>query len=138
MLVYNFNILGMFHTFNNEYFNGKLPIPKIKTMSSYRILGCFSCKYNEYGKMFNQEIKISDNYDYTENQFRDILVHEMIHYYLAFVGIDVKCTHGIEFIKKCEEFNCLYDMNLTPTIDLTPYKIKKGKSKFIFKLSTMF
>jgi hypothetical protein len=29
-------------------------------------------------------------------------------------------------------------MNITPTIDLTLYTIKKGKSNLMFKLSTLF
>jgi predicted SprT family Zn-dependent metalloprotease len=88
--------------------------------------------------MFNQTIEISDNYDYTESQLRDILVHEMIHYYLAYKGIDPQCNHGREFNKMADNFNRTYGMNITSTIDLTPYKIKNGNSKLMFTLSTLF
>ena len=88
--------------------------------------------------MFNQTIEMSDNYDYTENQLMDIFVHEMIHYYLAYMGIDTRCTHGKEFKKMANDFNIRYGMNITPTIDITPYTLKKGKSNFMFKLCTFF
>jgi hypothetical protein len=132
------NITGRFYFFNNDYFGGVLPFPELKIRHSYKTLGYFSCEYDEDGNMFNQCIEISDNYDYTENQLRDIMVHEMIHYYLAYMGIDTKCTHGSEFKKMANDLNKQHGMNITPTIDLTLYTIKKGKSNLMFKLSTLF
>ena len=127
-----------FHLYNFEYFGNELPAPNFKVRHSYRTLGFFSCEYDEDGYMFNQTIELSDNYDYTESQLRDILVHEMIHYYLAYNGIDTQCSHGTEFKKMANDFNRTYGMNITPTIDLTPYEIKKGNSKLMFALSTLF
>lgn len=138
MTIAEYNILGFFYTCNNDYFGGVLPFPFFKVRHSYRTLGYFSCEYDEDGCMFNQTIEVSDNYDYTESQFRDIVMHEMIHYYLAFIGKDTECTHGKEFKKMASEFNKKYGMNITQKIDLTPYKIKKGKSKLMFTLSTLF
>lgn len=131
-------IFTFFHLYNFDYFGNKLPAPNFKVKHSYRTLGFFSCEYDEDGYMFNQTIEISDNYDYTESQLRDILVHEMIHYYLAYKGIDPQCNHGIEFNKMADNFNRTYGMNITSTIDLTPYKIKNGNSKLMFTLSTLF
>ena len=138
MVISEFNILGKFHIYNKEYFNGILPLPKIKVSHSYRTLGYFYCDVDCFGNISNETIEISGNYDYTESQFRDILVHEMIHYYLLYEGIDTKCRHGKEFKKMSREFNFKYGMNITPTIDLTPFKIKDGNSKFMFKLCTFF
>ena len=124
MVIAEHNILGRFFTYNDEYFGGVLPFPKIKVKHSFRVLGYFSCEY--------------DNYDYTDEQFRDILVHEMIHYYLAYMGIDPQCHHGSEFRKMASEFNSKYGMNITSEIDLTPYSIREGKSKLMYTLSTLF
>lgn len=131
-------LLASFYLYNDDYFDGVLPCPNLKIRHSYRTLGYFSCEYDEYGNMFNQTIEMSDNYDYTESQLRDIFVHEMIHYYLAYKGIDTRCRHGKEFKKMAREFNSKYGMNITPTINVTPYQIKKGKSNFMFKLCTFF
>lgn len=138
MVIAEHNILGRFFTYNDEYFGGVLPFPKIKVKHSFRVLGYFSCEYDEDDEMFNQTIEISDNYDYTDEQFRDILVHEMIHYYLAYMGIDPQCNHGSEFRKMASEFNSKYGMNITSEIDLTPYSIREGKSKLMYTLSTLF
>ena len=131
-------MIGLFYEYNNKYFGGILPDPTLKIRHSYRILGYFSCDVNYDGTIFNECIELSDNYDYTESQIRDILVHEMIHYYLAYFGIDIKCKHGYEFMKKASELNSMYGMNITPAIDLSGYNIRKGKSKLIFTLSTLF
>ena len=127
-----------FHLYNFDYFDNYLPAPNFKVRHSFKTLGYFSCEYDEDGCMFNQTIEVSDNYDYTESQLRDIIVHEMIHYYLAYQGIDPQCHHGKEFTEMAEKFNKMYGMNITPTIDLTPYNIKKGKSKLMFTISTLF
>ncbi len=37
-----------------------------------------------------------------------------------------------------KEFNTKYGFNITKTIDLNDFKIKKGNSKFMFKLCTLF
>ena len=132
-----FTIMGLFQEYNENYFNGELPFPQFKIRHSYRTLGYFSCEYDSEG-MFNQSIEISDNYDYTNDQLRDILVHEMIHYYLAYKGIDPHCHHGKDFKNMADEFNKTYGMNITKTIDLKPYRIQEGKSRLWFELSTLF
>lgn len=131
-------IFTFFHLYNLNYFGNLLPAPNFKVRHSYRTLGYFSCEYDDYGNMFNQTIEVSDYYDYTESQLRDILVHEMIHYYLAYKGIDPQCNHGKDFNNMADKFNKTYKMNITSTIDLSPYTIKKGNSKLMYTLSTLF
>lgn len=138
MEISEFNILAGFQSFNHEYFNDELPIPNLVIRHTYRTLGYFHCDLDMWGNIVNPIIEMSDNYDYTESQFRDILVHEMIHYYLLLTGRDKRCHHGREFKKMSKEFNSKYGMNITSTIDLTPYSIKNGKSNFMFKLCTFF
>lgn len=138
MIISEYNILAGFQAFNHAYFDGELPIPRVVIRHSYRTLGYFHCEIDEFGDIIDPIIEMSDNYDYTESQFRDILVHEMIHYLLVFNGKDKKCNHGKEFKKLSKEFNSKYGMNITSTIDLTPYTIKKGNSNFMFKLCTFF
>jgi hypothetical protein len=138
MIISEFNILAKFQSFNHSYFNDELPLPSFKIRHSYRILGQFICSIDEYGNIKNVTIEISDSYDYTIEQFRDILMHEMIHYLLFFNGKDIKCTHGKEFKKMADNFNLKYNMNITAKIDLTEYSIPQGKSNFFFKLCTLF
>lgn len=138
MVVSKHNILGLFHAYNKEYFDGWLPLPIVDTMNSYRTLGEFSCTFSEDGFMENETIKISANYDFTEEQLRNVLVHEMIHMYLVFIGEDMHCKHGKAFKRMAKRFNSEYGMNITKKIDLTEYKVREGKSNFMKTLSTFF
>lgn len=110
----------MFIDYNNAYFDNILPIPNFKIRHSVKILGYFSYIYDEFGPI--ETIEISDFYAYTPNQLRDIMVHEMIHYYLYYIGEDVKLKHGKAFKKKARQLNKMYGLHVTPTIDLTTYK----------------
>ncbi len=127
-----------FQQYNHDYFNDELEFPCFVIRHSYRTLGFFRCDLDENYTIMNPTIEMTDNYEYTEEQFRDILVHEMIHYYLVWNGRDRKCKHGKEFKRMADDFNIRYGMNITPTIDLTPYTIAEGKSNFMFKLCTLF
>ena len=136
MVIAEVNILAKFYTFNEQYFGGVLPLPEFKVTNSYRTLGYFHCQVDDYGNYYNEVIEMSGNYDYTFEQFRDVLIHEMIHYYLLYMGIDRRCSHGKHFKRMCKQFNSMYGMNLTKRIDLTDFKLKEGKSKFMFELCT--
>ena len=120
----NFNLLAYFTRFNNEYFGGILPYPEFRLMDSYFTFGYFSCNYNPDYTMYNCVLKISKRYDYTEAQLRDIMVHEMIHYYLAYTGKDVKICHGSEFNNMARSLNSQFGLNITATINPTYYKKK--------------
>lgn len=138
MVIAEFNVIAGFQYYNYKYFNSILPFPTIVIRHSYRTLGYFHCELDYNGNIMNPIIEMSDNYNYTKEQFRDILVHEMIHYYLLYTKRDMKCKHGKEFKKMANDFNLRYGWNITPIIDLSGYTIKKGNSNFMFKLCTFF
>jgi predicted SprT family Zn-dependent metalloprotease len=76
--------------------------------------------------VYNPIIFITDYYDFTEKQFMDIMVHEMIHYYLAYIGEDMKCKHGKKFKKIAEKLNQTYNLNIVIDVDLSQYKRRAG------------
>ena len=133
-----FALLGNFLIFNDDYFDGVLPTPQLKSSHSYRTLGYFHCDVDDFGNPYNEIIEISNYYDYTFEQFRDVLVHEMIHYYLLYMGIDTKCSHGKHFKRMCRELNEKYGVNLSTKIDISDYKINEGRSKLWFNICTFF
>ena len=114
-----------FRKFNELYFNGWLQMPKFKIIHSYKMLGYFDYQPTTCGGI-DPCISITDGYGFTYNQLRDILVHEMIHYYLAFSGQDVYVNHGNEFLNMARNFNYNYGTNITVTYNtLGYYKIKQ-------------
>ena len=54
------------------------------------------------------------------------LCHEMIHYYLAYFGIDRSCKHGKKFNEMAARLNASFGLHITPTVDLSEYKRRKG------------
>ena len=137
MIVTQQDILDGFITFNEKYFSGELEIPKAKVNNSYKHIGRFYCRFNRKGRVIKPTIEMSKCYDFTKKQFRDILVHEMIHYYLMWNGEDVNGTHGEAFLGMAEMFNKKFKLNITPTIDMTDYVLSPGKTLFMYKLRMM-
>ena len=121
MRVCESQIRCLFRQFNQDYFGNLLPMPYIKIRHSVNTLGYFSYMQNE---MFGttETLEISDFYDYTSKQLRDIVVHEMIHYYLYYIGEDVRLKHGKSFMRMARQLNQSYGLHVTPTIDLTRMK----------------
>lgn len=135
MKLNEFNLMARFTEYNNEYFGGILPYPEFKIRKSYSTLGYFSCNYNSDYSMYNCILEVSCRYDYTEEQLRNIIVHEMIHYYLAYTGKDIKMKHGDEFIAMAYTLNKNFHLNITPTVDVSSYKIKPSFSIGYFAAS---
>ena len=127
------NIESIFNRCNMDYFNGELPFPQFDLLHSKKTCGYFH--YTKGGwfdkTIYNPIISITDYYDFTEKQFIDIMCHEMIHYYLAYVDLDRKCKHGKEFKRMAESLNMTYGLNITSYLDLSQYK----KNKVVFRTS---
>lgn len=130
------NMLLTFDTCNMEYFEGKLLFPQFGLLHSYRTCGYF--QYTKGGwfdkTLYDPTISITDYYDFTEKQFKDIMVHEMIHYYLAYIGVDKRCRHGKEFKKMAEKLNKRYHLNITKRLDISNYKKRKGTPRLSYWL----
>ena len=125
------NLLNLRETFNKcnyAYFEGKLPVPQFDLLHSFRTCGYF--QYTKGGwfdkTLYDPTISMTDYYDFTEKQFKDIMCHEMIHYYLAYVGEDRDCHHGKKFKKMAENLNRKYGLHVTPYLDLSQYKRRPG------------
>lgn len=123
-------IEALFIQYNMEYFNGYLPIPRFEFIHSHKILGEFSYQWDMFGEPFNPVIRISDGFYYPDHCLKDILVHEMIHFYLAYTKEDKFCTHGKSFKRMSDDFNLNYNMNIE-VIKCT-YFLKRMQYKNIF------
>ena len=130
------NLAESFDKYNKAYFEERLPIPQFELLHSYRTCGYF--QYTKGGwfdkTLYNPTISMTDYYDFTEKQFKDIMCHEMIHYYLAYFGIDKRCKHGKKFKEMAERLNRTYGLNITPYLDLSNYKKRKDAPKFTYWL----
>lgn len=130
-----FELRSAFHVYNMDYFDSCLDDPQFKIIHSKNTLGKFSYYVNYDGGIEDPIIEISDAYLYTENQLRDVLVHEMVHYYLAYTGQDLRVTHGRAFKNLAAKLNKQYSCNIQKRIDTTEYiRNKKAKRSFWARL----
>lgn len=92
-----------FRQFNLKYFDGILPVPRFFIGRSRTRLGSLAYKR---GLMWHKSFKnaanaftlsMSNYYDQTEYQFRNVLLHEMIHLSIAVSGVRDTSSHGIIF-----------------------------------------
>ena len=83
-----------FAEYNQAYFDGKRTLPKFYFLSSKRPYGRSIC--NKHGL----EIWMTKRIEWTEDFFKDVLIHEMIHQYVYEVlkgGAYHIIQHGIKF-----------------------------------------
>lgn len=128
MVADSWNMPDVFQRCNMDYFEGKLIFPRFRLLHSFRTCGQFEyIKGGWFDKTINDPvIKMTDYYDFTHEQFVNIMVHEMIHYYLSWYGIDRRCSHGKEFKKMAERLNKTYGLHITKYLDISEYKRRKG------------
>ena len=131
---------SMFRECNKEYFDGSLPTPYFCLMNKLNTLARFEYNKDKKGKhpIKWQALKFSDCYDFPEEDFREIMVHELIHYYIAWNGIKDNKDHGREFMRIANEINEKYGLNVTKTKDASSFKRTEkapnytGLFKFLF------
>ena len=130
----------MFRECNRKYFNGALPTPKFSLINKLNILARFEYNKDKKGKhpIKWQELKFSDCYDFPEEDFRELMVHELIHYYIAWNKIKDNGSHGKEFMRIANEINEKHGLNITKTKDVSLFKktekapLHTGLMKFLF------
>ena len=89
-----------FMRFNTQYFDGVLPLARLRAGRSRTQLGTMSCKRKtSWGrtKLYDFTISLSNYYDQTEHQFQSVLLHEMIHLSIAVSGVKDTSPHGVVF-----------------------------------------
>lgn len=101
---------GRFASFNAAYFGGKLPEPQFVVSNSRTVLGQFRCRRERkglFGRYRNTGymIKVSVYYDVTEREYDNVLLHEMIHYHIAYSGRRDSSAHGPLFRNEMERLN---------------------------------
>ena len=124
MIITEYRISLFFSAYNYDYFNGELPTPKFKVIHKKDTLGTCWCSWLSRK---DAVISVTDKYILTEEQFRNILVHEMIHFYLAYTRKDMFCRHGKAFLEMMNDFNNRYGLNIQTFADLDEYEPAEEK-----------
>lgn len=112
-----------FAAFNKQYFDGVLPTPQFHIGRSRTRLGSLSYKrgllWGGRGAAFT--LSMSNYYDQTEYQFRNVLLHEMIHLSIAASGLKDSSPHGTIFRGMMARLNRYgWDISVTTPMRGTP------------------
>ena len=106
-----------FAEFNTSMFEGKLPMLPIVLSTAKTFLG--ACSYRRrktlFGgtKCYDFKLRISKIIDLPEADIEDIIIHEMIHYHIAYHGIKDTSTHGRVFKTLMHEINTRFGRHIT-------------------------
>lgn len=88
--------------------------------------------------MKGQLLEISCYYDCEEDALHDVIVHEMIHYYLPYKHIDNNIIHGEEFQKMAKVLNRKYGLNVTVKVDTSKFRRALSAPKLSYYLACLF
>ncbi len=119
-----------FDTFNEMCFGGALPRIPIKLSSARSFVGRLQYRpvRDWRGRVVRHEdfiLRISTRFDLPEAEVEDTLIHEMIHYWIAYNGIRDSSTHGRVFRTKMKEINAQYGRHLTISHKSTPEELDR-------------
>ncbi|CCY83196.1 sprT-like family protein [Prevotella sp. CAG:1185] len=130
------DIFNRFYEYNSSFFQNKLPIPFFVIIHTRKTIGRFTCDYSENGDIKNPIIEISDRYEYTETQLKDIIIHEMLHYYLYYTHQNETQEHGKRWKQLAFFFNEKFGTNIQIKTDTNFIKETKNKKNWL--LSNLF
>jgi len=89
-----------FDELNDRFFGSELPVPCLAVGNSRTTLGTMRCRRRRVSLLKRQvvyTIRISNYYERSADDFRNVLLHEMIHYYISVKKIKDTSPHGRVF-----------------------------------------
>lgn len=104
---------------NRLYFNNTLKTPKFKLFKSKRIYACF----------VPGVIEFNTNVEWTEENFRQLMVHEMIHMYISVNNIRMLFSHGFHFRWIMYKMNKKYHLGIKVHPQINFKNKKKHRKK---------
>ena len=118
MIVTEKFLYDSFEKFNREFFNSELPNIKMRISRTKRAMGTFHYKWSlERGVRVEvpEHIAISKVYNLTRVQLEEVIIHEMIHYYICHKRIKDNNAHGFQFRRFAREISNASKYNITCT-----------------------
>ena len=111
-------VVSCFEKFNALCFDGVLPAIPVKMVRARSFLG--KVTYRRERDFFGLSernvdftMRISSLFDLPGREWEDVVLHEMIHYYIALRGIRDSSAHGPEFRRMMERINSGYGRSVT-------------------------
>ena len=90
-------------------------------------------------KLDHFTIKVTKYYDLPEREYQNVLLHEMIHYYIAYQRIKDTSAHGQVFRAMMNELNSRHGWNIKVRVDTRQWAAndqRKGKRRLVLAFRT--
>ena len=122
-----------FDDFNRQYFANQLPPIPIKLSNAKTFLGkvCFRKARRLCSRKWHFSdfvLRINTRIDLPEDVIEDIILHEMIHYYIAVNQLQDSSAHGRLFRAEMERLNAV-GRNIRISYRLTPEQREQAQGK---------
>lgn len=131
MIPTNEFIKQKFIVFNTQFFDSKLPMLPFRATKARSYLAQIACKKERSllrgTRFFDFTFRFSTCFDLTETELEDIILHEMIHYYILYNNIHDTSAHGKIFRSMMNDINRRYNRNIRVSYKLSNDNIKSDK-----------
>jgi len=120
-------IRSTFLRFNYEIFNGDLPTPIFTLTKARTFSGKMCYRIKRVGiirKAFDFEMRISTVFDFSQEEWEDVVIHEMIHLHIAHKGITDTSSHGDAFRRIMAEINRHHHRHISISGDASDCEMK--------------
>lgn len=113
-----------FARFNDLCFNGVLPAVPMVLTSATSFLG--KLRYSKVGRRLmgtrnvDFQIRLSSEFDLTAEEWEDVIIHEMIHLYIASGHMKDSSSHGRIFRTMMNEINSKYGRHIVVSHRIKP------------------
>lgn len=122
-----------FDEFNALIFGSRLPRIPIMLSDAKTFLGQCVCKRRRTSKnateRYDFRLRINTRIDLPENELEDIIIHEMIHYYIGYRQLDDTSTHGQLFMSIMSDINKRFGRHITVSHKSTPQQHEQLQDK---------
>lgn len=107
-------IAQIFEKNNQLIFKGTLPTPKFAISRSTHFLGKMTWKRKRFSKSpcYDFTLRVNGFVDLSEDELKDIIAHEMIHYFIALKDMKDTSAHGQLFKHYMNHINSCFGYNI--------------------------
>ncbi len=121
-----------FDKFNHEIFRDELPRPQMHISSARSFMGQFkTIKHRMLPEKTKESyhLTLSDRYDLDIDVLEDVVIHEMIHYFIHFKKIRDSSSHGLQFRKLMNDINRGFGRHITVSHRCSKEELESDSSK---------
>lgn len=121
-----------FDRFNHEIFDDALPRPLMHISSARSFMGQFKVESKALPfrkKKETYHLMLSDRYDLDEEVLEDVVIHEMIHYFIHYRKIKDSSSHGSRFKDLMNDINIRHSRHITVSHICTKKELESDSAK---------